>query len=214
VLEVSHSSAIVLFIVFIFYLGYEYNSHVLATHKSLKLGLAMAGSVASASTSASTTDAFSKIDLPELRARSLELSRKEPKLPILTNLGILVFALILTIVTSIFVIQSIEAPFVTLGVSKSFVGLVMIPVVYGCAEQTITAIRSQTTNIDWIIEVAIDSCIRVTLFILPITVMVGWATGVEAMSLFFDGFQVTMLGLVVVLVNYIMHTGSSHWYDS
>jgi len=206
-LEGSHSSAVVLFIVFLFYLGYEYHAHAVRSRPSLTLGLAMAGSVVSAT----AADAFGALDLPELRAHSLASSRKAPRLPMLVNLGVLAYALPVAVVTSVGVIRSMDAPYHALGVSKSFVGLVIIPVVYGCAEQTVTAIRSQAANIDWIIEVAIDSSIRITLFVLPVTVIVGWATGVEAMSLFFDGFQVTMLGLVVVLVNYIMHTGAAHW---
>ncbi|CRG92829.1 Vacuolar calcium ion transporter [Talaromyces islandicus] len=192
-------------LVFLFYLGYEYHTHAVRPRPALTVGLAMAGGVVSAA------DAFGALDLPALRAHSLANSRKAPKMPLPMNLAVLAYALAVTVVTSIGVIQSIDVPYHALGVSKSFVGLVIIPAVYGCAEQAVTAIRSQAASIDWIIEVAIDSSIRITLFVLPTTVIVGWATGVEAMSLFFDGFQVTMLGLGVALVNYIMHTGSSHW---
>ncbi|QKX62581.1 uncharacterized protein TRUGW13939_09742 [Talaromyces rugulosus] len=206
--EVSRSSAIVLFLVFSFYVVYEYRRHAISTPPSVMLGLASAGAVSSAP----VLDAFKDVNLQELRSQSLEHSGKEAKLPIVVNLCILFVSLALTAFVSLLVVQSIEAPHTAIGMSKSFVGLVVIPSIYGCAEQTVTAARSRAENIDWIIEIAIDSSIRVTLFVLPLAVLVGWVAGDDSMSLFFDAFQVTILGLVVLLVNYIMHTGSSHWY--
>lgn len=206
----SRSSAIVLLIVFVFYLGYCYHRHTAKEEEGLSIALGVA--VASQVSSAPVPNAFRAIDLKELRAKSLEASERCPKFSLIVNFTILTFSLILIAVASLFVVQSIEAPHIAIGVSKSFVGLVIIPVVYGCVEQVITAVRSQAANIDWIIDIAVDSSIRISLFVLPVAVFAGWTTGLDSMNLFFDGFQVTTMGLAVILVNYIMHTGCSHWY--
>lgn len=179
----------------------------------MRLGISLIGHVA---TSATTTlegfEAFE--DIKKLREESLRKSKKIPKLPIYANGCILLFSTALTTIVSIYLLQSIEEPSISDGVSKSFMGLVIIPLVFGAAEQVATVVKfqkSERQNIDWIIEWAVDSSIRVTLFVLPSTVIAGWVIRVGAMNLFFDEFQVTMLCLVVMLVNYIMHSGSSHW---
>jgi Ca2+/H+ antiporter len=59
---------------------------------------------------------------------------------------------------------------------------------------------------EWVIEKSIASCIRVALFILPVLVILSWGLGIKDMSLFFDGFQVTILCLTILLVNYLVQT--------
>jgi Ca2+:H+ antiporter len=128
------------------------------------------------------------------------------------NLCILFISLALTAFVSLLVVQLIKTPHTAISMSKSFVRLVVVPTIYGYTEQTVTAARSWAKNIDWIIEIAIDSSIRVTLFVLLLAVLISWFAGDDLMSLFFDAFQVIILGLVVLLVNYIMYTSSSYWY--
>jgi Ca2+:H+ antiporter len=123
----------------------------------------------------------------------------------------------LLVLSSIFMLEAIDSPSEDIGFSKSFVGLVVVLIIIGAAEHIATAIRSyknRRDEIEWIIEVAIISSIRTSLFVLPLAVLVGWIIGVPGITLFFDGFQVTMLTLAILLVNYIVHAGIAHWYVS
>lgn len=208
-LQISRSSAIVLLIVFLFYLGYCYHRHVPSPRLGIA-GIALAGHAATSVTPTLAQVGFED-DICKLRELCLRDSKKSPKYSIYANGGIMLFSITLTVMTSIYLLHAMEAPEISDGMSKSFVGLVIIPLVFGAAEQIAAAVKSQRESLDWIIEWAIDSSIRITLFVLPATVIVGWAIQVTAMNLFFDEFQVTMLCLVVMLVNYIMHAGSSHW---
>jgi Ca2+:H+ antiporter len=116
----------------------------------------------------------------------------------------------------LYVVESLEAPHHTLGLSKSFVGLILVPIVYGAAQHVGAAVRAGRKSAthegtDWIIETALDSSIRISLFILPCVVLLGWALNEPNMSLLFDSFQVILLGIAISLVNYIMHSGSAYW---
>ena len=111
-------------------------------------------------------------------------------------------------------LEAIDSPSEVIGFSKSFVGLVVVPIIIGAAEHIATAVRAHKNRrdeIEWIIEVAIISSIRTSLFVLPLAVLLGWILGVPGITLFFDGFQVTMLTLAILLVNYIVHAGIAHW---
>lgn len=44
-------------------------------------------------------------------------------------------------------------------------------------------------------------------------VLLGWITGHSDMNLSFDGYQVAVLFVSVLLVNYLIGDGKSHWLE-
>ena len=66
---------------------------------------------------------------------------------------------------------------------------------------------------DLAIGVAVGSSMQVALFIIPLLVIIGWGMGIDSMSLSFDPFQVAVLFVAVLLVNYLIADGKSHWLE-
>lgn len=68
---------------------------------------------------------------------------------------------------------------------------------------------------DLAIGVAVGSSMQIALLVLPLVVVIGWIAGGERaqMSLDFDIFQVTVLFVSVLLVNYLIADGESHWLE-
>jgi len=69
---------------------------------------------------------------------------------------------------------------------------------------------------DLAIGVAVGSSMQIALLVLPLTVVLGWIIGGEkagSMTLDFDGFQITVLFVAVLLVNYLIQDGKSHWLE-
>lgn len=60
---------------------------------------------------------------------------------------------------------------------------------------------------DLAIGVAVGSSMQIALLVLPISVILGWILGIEAMNLNFDGFQIAVLFVAVLLVNYLIADG-------
>jgi len=54
---------------------------------------------------------------------------------------------------------------------------------------------------------------QVSLFLIPLLIVLGWIMGKEAMTLAFAGFQVAVLFVAVLLVNYLIGDGKSHWLE-
>jgi Ca2+:H+ antiporter len=196
----------VLLIIFGCYLGFFYYTHSELTTRKYTIESLVE------QTTFSVVSIHTKDQLLQLREASLK--RRGDNLPWFAHLLILILSASLLVLSSIFMLEAIDSPSEDIGFSKSFVGLVVVPIIIGAAEHIATAIRAHKNRrdeIEWIIEVAIISSIRTSLFVLPLAVLLGWILGVPGITLFFDGFQVTMLTLAILLVNYIVHAGIAHW---
>jgi len=68
-------------------------------------------------------------------------------------------------------------------------------------------------KMDLAIGVAVGSSMQIALLVLPLVVVIGWIMGREDMTLYFDGFQITILFVAVLLVNYLIADGKSHWLE-
>jgi Ca2+:H+ antiporter len=69
-------------------------------------------------------------------------------------------------------------------------------------------------KMDLAIGVAVGSSMQIALFVLPLMVVISWCgLGDDAMTLDFDGFQVAVLFIAVLLVNYLIQDGESHWLE-
>jgi Ca2+:H+ antiporter len=211
-LAISHGAAIVLLVMFGCYLYFCYYTHSeLTTPKhSIETLIHTATFTAAGPATFFTPSLGSKQQLLELRKACL--SRRGNKLSHISNILIVIPSAALMVLSSIFMLEAIDSPSRDIGVSKSFVGLVVVPIIIGAAEHVTTALRAYKRHRDemeWIIEIAIASSIRTSLFVLPLVIILGWILGIPGISLFFDGFQVTMLSLAILLVNYIIHAGTA-----
>ncbi|KAN0069050.1 Sodium/calcium exchanger domain containing protein [Elaphomyces granulatus] len=99
------------------------------------------------------------------------------------------------------------------GLSTTFVGLILLPIVGNAAEHATAVTVAVKDKMDLAISVAVGSSMQVALLIIPLTVIIGWIMGVSDMTLYFDGFQITVLFVTVLLVNYLIGDGKSHWLE-
>ncbi|ETS82893.1 hypothetical protein PFICI_04769 [Pestalotiopsis fici W106-1] len=99
------------------------------------------------------------------------------------------------------------------GVSVEFVGLILLPIVGNAAEHATAVTVAIKDKMDLAIGVAVGSSMQVSLFLIPFLVIVGWGKGIEDMNLAFDTFQVAVVFVTVLLVNYLIADGESHWLE-
>ena len=66
---------------------------------------------------------------------------------------------------------------------------------------------------DLAIAVAVGSSMQIALLVIPLIVILGWALGIDEMNLYFDGFQVMILFVSVLLVNYLIQDGKSNYLE-
>lgn len=100
------------------------------------------------------------------------------------------------------------------GISKTFVGLILLPIVGNAAEHFTAVSVAIKDKMDLAIGVAVGSSMQIALLVLPFVVVVGWIAGKgDQMTLYFDGFQLAVLFVAVLLVNYLIQDGKSHWLE-
>ena len=108
-------------------------------------------------------------------------------------------------------INKISPPDGSGKLSRTFVGLILLPIVGNAAEHATAVTVAIKDKMDLAIGVAIGSSMQIALLVVPFVVVLGWILGNENMNLAFDGFQIAILFVAVLLVNYLIQDGKSNW---
>ena len=137
---------------------------------------------------------------------------EEPEMGFWTALFGLFFVTILVSIYSEFLVSSIDGFTESSGISKTFVGLIIIPVV-GNAVEHITAVSVAMKNkMDLSMGVAVGSSSQISLFVVPFIVLFGWVKDIN-MTLNFPKFEIMLYILSVVIVTNCVANGKSNWLE-
>ena len=220
--EVSHGVAIILLFVYGAYLYFQLNTHAHIysepSEKSAKIkgakkekgdvlrGLATMGAGSAAAAGGHVH-----------RANLVQKEEEEEEQPTLSIIGALVtltLATVLIAFTSEFMVDGIDTLVVSGGISEEFVGLILVPIVGNAAEHATAVTVAIKDKMDLAIGVAVGSSMQIALLVLPLMVIIGWCgVGDQNMTLDFDGFQIAVLFISILLVNYLIQDGESHWLE-
>lgn len=138
---------------------------------------------------------------------------EEPQLSFAVAVATLAISTVIIALCSEAMVGSIDG--ITNGgkLSKEFVGLILLPIVGNAAEHATAVTVAMKDKMDLAIGVAVGSSMQVALFLIPLLVVIGWGMGNEYMDLSFDMFQVAVMFVAVLLVNYLIADGKSHWLE-
>lgn len=138
---------------------------------------------------------------------------EDPQLAFGVAMGTLVGSTVLIAFCAEFLVDSINYVTTQGGISEEFLGLILLPIVGNAAEHATAVTVAIKDKMDLAIGVAVGSSMQVALFIIPLLVIIGWGMGMDNMNLSFDIFQVAILFVSVLLVNYLIGDGKSHWLE-
>ncbi|KAF2829456.1 vacuolar calcium ion transporter-like protein /H(+) exchanger [Ophiobolus disseminans] len=136
-----------------------------------------------------------------------------PSLSVIGALITLGISTTLVAFCSEFMVESINGLTDTGAVSKVFVGLILLPIVGNAAEHATAVTVAIKDKMDLSIGVAVGSSMQIALLVFPLIVILGWILGKDCMTLYFDTFQIATLFVSVLLVNYLIQDGKSHWLE-
>ncbi|KAF3768045.1 Calcium/proton exchanger, partial [Cryphonectria parasitica EP155] len=137
----------------------------------------------------------------------------DPQLSFPVAMGTLAGSTVLIAFCAEFLVDSINYVTTSGGISQEFLGLILLPIVGNAAEHATAVTVAIKDKMDLAIGVAVGSSMQVALFIIPLLVVIGWGMGMDDMNLSFDIFQVAILFVSVLLVNYLIGDGKSHWLE-
>lgn len=127
-------------------------------------------------------------------------------------IGVLAGATAFVALESEFLVHSLEEATEALGLSKLFVGLIVVPIVGNAAEHSSAVLLAAKNKVDVALEIAIGSSTQIALFVAPLLVFISLAAG-HPMDFFFSTFEIAAVGVSAAIVNLIALDGRSNWLE-
>ncbi|RJE25136.1 Calcium ion transporter [Aspergillus sclerotialis] len=185
ILLVSHWTAIVLLILYVMYLYFQLKSH------------------------AELFEPESEGSDPENHA--IEDEEEHILSPLAATVALIVVTVLVAICAD-YLVGSIDNIVEKTGMTRTFIGLVLIPIVGNAAEHVTAVVVAWKNKMDLAIGVAIGSSLQIALFVTPFLVVLGWIMD-KHMTLHFQVFETVAFfisGLVVIL---LIQDGKSNYLE-
>ena len=135
----------------------------------------------------------------------------EAKWSLKKAITVLVVATVIIAIESEFLVGAVEPMTETLGLSKLFVGIILIPIIGNAAEHSTAIIMAMKNKMDVSVEIAIGSSLQVILFVAPVLIFLSLIF--KPMSIIFNAFELVALIVSVLIANRIVNDGESNWLE-
>ncbi|KAF8467615.1 Sodium/calcium exchanger protein-domain-containing protein [Kalaharituber pfeilii] len=98
------------------------------------------------------------------------------------------------------------------GLSKTFIGLILIPIVGNAAEHVSSVVVAMENKMNLAVNIALGSGLQIALLVTPLLVILGWIIG-QPMSLYFQTFETVVFFVSVLVANYLIQDGKSNYLE-
>jgi Ca2+:H+ antiporter len=109
-------------------------------------------------------------------------------------------------------VSALESTVKSAGLSRLWVGLILVPVVANAAEHSSAVRAAMRRKADLTVAIAVGSSTQVALVVAPILVFAGLAFG-HHLHLDFTPFDISAIALGVVLVAFVSYDGRTNWLE-
>jgi len=129
-----------------------------------------------------------------------------------TAVGLLVTASVLAAWMSEILVGAVEGASTDLGISKVFVGLVVLAVVGGAAELGSAVMMGRKNRMDLAMGIAMGSSVQIALFVAPFLVLLSLFAAPQPFVLAFTRGEITLVFMTVLIATFVASGGKTHWY--
>ncbi|KAG9129583.1 hypothetical protein Leryth_014422 [Lithospermum erythrorhizon] len=109
-----------------------------------------------------------------------------------------------------YVVGTLEGASESWGISVSFIGLIILPIVGNAAEHAGSIIFALKNKLDISLGVAMGSATQISMFVVPLCVIVAWTMGIE-MDLDFNLLETSSLAISILITAFALQDGTSHY---
>ncbi|WVY94310.1 hypothetical protein V8G54_033398 [Vigna mungo] len=109
-----------------------------------------------------------------------------------------------------YVVATIEAASDSWGISVSFISIILLPIVGNAAEHAGSIIFAFKNKLDISLGVAMGSATQISMFVIPLSVVVAWIMGIE-MDLDFNLLETGCLAFTIIVTAFTLQDGTSHY---
>jgi len=109
-------------------------------------------------------------------------------------------------------VHGISPTVAALGLSKAFVGVILVPIIGNAAEHATAVSMAIKNKMDVSLNICVSSSIQIALFVAPLIVFLSLPLG-HPMAFVFNQFELIAVGFSVVIAAFIARDGQSNWLE-
>jgi len=120
---------------------------------------------------------------------------------------------VVTAVVSIFsdfLVGAINGVCEATGMSTTFLGVVLLPIIGNAVEHWTAVICAYKGKMNLAISISLGSAAQISLFVLPVSVIVGWIIN-EDVTTGYPLYEVALFIFTIVIVAFLVQQGKANW---
>ena len=134
-----------------------------------------------------------------------------PSMRLPAAIGLLVAATICIAVLSEIFVATVEPMAESVGLSKVFVGIILVPIIGNAAEHSTAIIMAIKNKMNAAVEIALGSSLQIILFVVPVLILLSLLF--TPMSIVFTPFELVSVAASVLIANRVASDGESNWLE-
>ncbi|KAJ6699461.1 VACUOLAR CATION/PROTON EXCHANGER 3 [Salix purpurea] len=138
------------------------------------------------------------------------ISEETPVIGLASGIVWLVGMTAVVALLSEYVVGTIEDASESWGLSVSFISIILLPIVGNAAEHAGAVIFAFKNKLDISLGVALGSATQISLFVVPLCVVVAWILGIK-MDLNFNLLETGALAISIITTAFTLQDGTSHY---
>jgi len=135
---------------------------------------------------------------------------EQPRLTVVQSIVVLFFTTVVVAVCSDMLVGALEGVSEKAHIGKHFIGIILLPIVGNACEHAAAIRFAMQDKPGLSIGIAVGSSTQISLFVVPFSVLIGWAIG-QPMDLNFGSLNTTVMTLSVVVVLSVVVDGTANW---
>lgn len=109
-------------------------------------------------------------------------------------------------------VGTIEPAAHSLGMSKLFVGVIVVAMIGNAAEHSAAIMLARRNQMDLALAVSLGSSVQIALLVAPLLVFASYAMG-QHLTLVFNPFEIAAVVLSVLVISLVVLDGETNWFE-
>ena len=115
-------------------------------------------------------------------------------------------------ILSEYLVHAVEETAQSLGVSRIFIGVILVAIVGNAAEHSTALLMARKNKMDLAINIALGSGSQIALLVAPVMVFIGFAIG-HPMDLCFSEIELLAIIVSVIILAFVATDGECNWLE-
>ena len=142
-----------------------------------------------------------------------EIGHHRHSWPLWRAFGVLLLSTVFIAWMSELLVSSVEPTATALGMSRVFIGIVVVAIIGNAAEHSTAVVAALKNRMDLSLGIAIGSSTQIALFVAPLLVLLSYIIAPQPLDLVFSAAEVLAVALTVLIAMQVTGDGQSNWFE-